>query len=268
MKYLLPLLFAIGILSGCSTTRTFSMDQIDTSINAKSQESRARFLILHYTAIDQERSLHVLSKENVSSHYLVGDGKSTKVYQLVNENRAAHHAGVSGWKSYTQLNASSIGIEIVNLGYLETENGRQYYAFPQQQIDALITLAKDIVLRHGIKPENILGHSEIAPQRKPDPGPLFPWKQLAQAGLVYMPNEDEVANQKLVFDYALPDYAWYQQKLSEIGYVTPKTGLWDQETQNVMIAFQCRYRQNNFDGIPDAESAALLEVITRKNAAK
>lgn len=264
MKSLLVLFLSLGLLSACSTTRPFTMDQLNTSITAKSQASRARFLILHYTALDQARSLHVLTEQAVSSHYLVGNDQPNTVYRLVDESRMAIHAGVSSWKTHAQLNASSIGIEIVNLGYVETPTGRQYQAFPQQQIDTVITLIKDIVARHGIKPENILGHGEIAPQRKPDPGPLFPWKQLADAGLIEWPNADAVAAQLLIFQQALPDAVWFQTKLAEIGYATPKTGIWDQESKNVLIAFQCRYRQHTFDGIPDAESAALLEVITNK----
>ena len=258
----------IGILSGCSAMRPFDVSQIDRSIDAKSQESRVRFLIIHYTTLNQTRSLQALSQQGVSSHYLVGDDQPTSVYRLVDENRMAHHAGVSSWKTYTQLNASSIGIEIVNLGYQELPGGRQYQAFPQQQIDAVITLAKDIVARHKIKPENILGHAEIAPQRKPDPGPLFPWKQLANAGLIPWPNEDEVMWKKTIYEQELPDVQWMQKKLSEIGYATPQTGVWDQETRNVLIAFQTRYRPSLFDGTPDAESAALLDVVSEKASQK
>ena len=268
MKSLLPILILIGILSGCSSTRPFDMSQINSSINAKSQESRVRFLILHYTALDNKRSLQVLSQQGVSSHYLVGDDQPTSVYQLVDETRLAHHAGVSSWKANTQLNASSIGIEIVNLGYQDSPSGRQYPAFPQHQIDAVITLVKDIVERHKIKPENILGHSEIAPQRKPDPGPLFPWKQLAEAGLITWPNEQEVLAQRALYEQELPDVAWFQQKLLEIGYATPQSGWWDEESKNVLIAFQTRYRPGLFDGSMDAESAALLNIVSRKTPQK
>lgn len=264
MKSLLPILIFIGILSGCSSTRPFDMSQINSSITAKSQESRARYLILHYTALDKARSLQVLSQQGVSSHYLVGDDQPISVYQLVDETRLAHHAGISSWKSNTQLNASSIGIEIVNLGYQDLPTGRQYQAFPQHQIDAVITLVKDIVQRHKIKPEHILGHSDIAPQRKPDPGPLFPWKQLADAGLIPWPNEEEVMLQKLIYAQELPEIAWFQKKLSEIGYATPLSGWWDQEARNVLIAFQTRYRPSLFDGTPDAESAAILDILSKK----
>lgn len=264
IQRLLTSLLALVLLSACATSRPFSMEQVDYSKAASSQSSRVQFLILHYTALDQERSLRVLTEQGVSSHYLVGNDQPVTVYQLVDETRLAHHAGISSWKSHALLNASSIGIEIVNLGYLTTSEGRQYQAYPQSQMDALITLVKDIVTRHNIKPENILGHSEIAPQRKPDPGPLFPWIKLADAGLIALPNPDEVNKQLPVYQQALPSFAWFQEKLTQVGYATPKTGLWDEETKNVMSVFQTRYRQRLFDGVPDAESAALLDVITRK----
>ncbi len=268
MKTLLSILIFISILSGCSTTRPFDVSKIDSSIDATSQESRVRFLIIHFTALNQTQSLQVLSQQSVSSHYLVGDDQPSTVYRLVNENRMAHHAGISSWKNFTQLNTSSIGIEIVNLGYQDSLSGRQYQSFPQHQIDAVITLVKDIVERHKIKPENILGHAEIAPQRKPDPGPLFPWKQLADAGLIPWPNEEEVIRQKIIYEQELPDIVWFQKKLSAIGYATPQTGMWDQETRNVLIAFQTRYRPNLFDGMPDAQTSALLDIVSRNATQK
>ena len=141
MKTLLSIFILVSVLSGCSTIRPFDMSRIDGSIDAKSQESRVRFLIIHFTTLDQARSLQALSQQGVSSHYLVGDDQPTTVYRLVDENRMAYHAGVSSWKNFTQLNASSIGIEIVNLCYQDLPSGRQYQAFPQLQIDAVITLA-------------------------------------------------------------------------------------------------------------------------------
>jgi N-acetylmuramoyl-L-alanine amidase len=148
-----------------------------------------QFLILHYTAIDEPTSLKVLSQQGVSSHYLVGDQMPVKVWQLVDESKMSYHAGLSDWKGYSRLNASSIGIEIVNLGFRDAPEGRTYFPFPQAQIDRVIALVKDIVARHQIRPEYILGHSDIAPQRKSDPGPLFPWKQLADAGLIPGPTQ-------------------------------------------------------------------------------
>ena len=133
MKHLLAIFF-VAMLSGCATGPT-----IDHTYTAVSQDSRAQFLILHYTAIDFPTSLKVLTEQNVSSHYLVRDIPPT-IYQLVDDSRRAYHAGVSSWQGQTQLNAASIGIEIVNLGYRDSPQGRTYFDFPSAQIDAVIAL--------------------------------------------------------------------------------------------------------------------------------
>lgn len=244
-------------LGGCAHTM-----KIDHSKTAIGQESRAQFVILHYTALDQPTSLRVLTEQNVSSHYLVGNDDEATVYQLVDENRMAYHAGFSDWKGFSRLNPSSIGIEIVNLGYKDTPTGRMYFPFPQQQIDKVISLVKEIAARHQIRPEYILGHNEIAPQRKPDPGPLFPWKQLADAGLIPWPNAEQVAAKQVLYEQQLPEMIWFQKKLMQHGYLTPQTGAFDSATRNVLIAFQTRYRPSRFDGVPDAETAAILDVLT------
>jgi N-acetylmuramoyl-L-alanine amidase len=256
MKKLLFLGFLAAFLTGCATSH------IDSSISAKSQEDRVQFLILHYTAIDEPTSLKVLSQQGVSSHYLVGDQMPVKVWQLVDESKMSYHAGLSDWKGYSRLNASSIGIEIVNLGFRDAPEGRTYFPFPQAQIDRVIALVKDIVARHQIRPEYILGHSDIAPQRKSDPGPLFPWKQLADAGLIPWPDATQVAQRMPLYEAQLPDVSWYQKKLAQHGYNTPQTGVLDEATKNVLIAFQSKYRQEKFDGMPDAQTAAMLDVLT------
>ena len=245
------------MLCGCA-----SINRIDTSQSAKSQESRVQFLILHYTALDLPTSIKVLTEQEVSSHYLVGDDAASTVYRLVDENRLAYHAGSSDWKGYSRLNPSSIGIEIVNLGYRDTAEGRVYPAFPQAQIDRLIILMKDIVGRHNIRPDNILGHGEIAPQRKPDPGPKFPWKQLADAGLISWPDAQQVRLKQTTYEQQLPDITWFQQRLLQHGYATPQSGVLDEATRNVLVAFQMRYRPEKFEGEPDAATAAVLDVIT------
>lgn len=259
MKIIVLIVCIVTLLGGCVST-----NRIDTSKSAKSQESRVQFLILHYTALDLPTSIKVLTEQNVSSHYLVADDAATTVYRLVDESRLAYHAGLSDWKGHSRLNASSIGIEIVNLGYLDTAEGRVYPTFPQAQIDRLIILVKDIVARHNIRPENILGHAEIAPQRKPDPGPKFPWQQLANAGLIPWPDAQQLALKQSDYAQQLPDIVWFQQRLLQHGYATPQSGALDEATRNVLIAFQTRYRPEKFDGVPDAATAALLDVITSK----
>ena len=255
MRHLL-LTIIIALLAGCA-----SGPRIDTTYTSQNQDSRVQFLIIHYTVGDFQRSLNELTVGKVSSHYLVNDSPPT-IYRLVDESRRAYHAGISSWKGNTQLNAASIGIEIVNPGFKQTPEGRVWFDYPQPQIDAVIALVKMIVAGHAIKPERILGHSDIAPQRKQDPGPRFPWKQLADAGLIPWPDANLVAQKKTEFEAALPDIDWFQQKLARHGFAVPLNGELDEATVNVLSAFQMKYRPALFDGMPDAETAALLEVLT------
>jgi N-acetylmuramoyl-L-alanine amidase len=247
----------IALLAGCATG-----PQYDKTYTAKGQSSRARFLVLHYTVGDRASSLKTLTEQQVSAHYMVTDDPKPVIYNLVDENNAAWHAGNSSWKNYTQLNNSSIGIEIVNPGWKDTPNGRVYAPFPQSQIDAIIPLVRDIVTRHHIAPENVLGHSDIAPLRKQDPGPMFPWKQFADAGLVVWPDAARVAVVTPIFQAQLPDVAWYQKKLAAWGYGLVQSGNLDEQTRTVLSAFQMKYRPANIDGNPDVETAALLEALT------
>jgi len=124
---------------------------------------------------------------------------------------------------------------------------------------------RDIVTRHHIAPENVLGHSDIAPQRKQDPGPMFPWKQLADAGLVAWPNAARVAALSPYFQAQLPDVSWFQKKLASWGYGLVQSGQLDEQTRSVLSAFQMKYRPANIDGNPDAETASLLEALTDPN---
>lgn len=254
-KFLLIILAAL--LAGCA-----SGPRLDTRYSAVSQDSRVRYVILHYTALDSANSLRVLTQQQVSSHYLLDDGPDFRIYRLVAEDRRAYQAGASSWKGNTNLNSGSIGIEIVNLGWRNTDQGRVWMPYPQEQIDRLIPLIQDIVMRHDITPDRVLGHSDIAPQRKQDPGPLFPWKQLADAGLVRWPDANQVALRQLEYERQLPDVAWFQKKLAEHGFAIAQTGVFDEAMRNVLIAFQMKYRPSQFDGVPDAQTAALLDVLT------
>ena len=248
------------LLGGCATGL-----KIDATYTATSQDSRVQYLIIHFTAEDFPRSLKVLTQGPVSSHYLVSERQGdapAKVYQLVDENRRAFHAGVSSWKGATALNASSIGIEIVNLGGRRGLNGLRFPDFDPEQIDRVVELVKDIVVRHQIKPDRILGHSDIAPTRKNDPGPKFPWKRLADEGLIPWPDAKAVADKKAAYELTLPSITWFQETLVKHGFTLPATGEQDKLTTDVISAFQQKYRPARFDGLPDAETAAILEVLT------
>ncbi|WAC73913.1 N-acetylmuramoyl-L-alanine amidase [Roseateles sp. SL47] len=252
-------LTAAVFLAACATPT----HQIDRTHVSENQDSRVQFLILHYTAIDFDKSLKVLTTGGkVSAHYLVNDNP-VKTYQLVDENRRSWHAGVSYWAGATNLNSASIGIEIVNPGFTDTPAGRVYAGYPQQQVDEVIHLVRQIVERHRIRPDRILGHNDIAPGRKQDPGPAFPWKQLADAGLIPWPDAALLDVRRAVFQVVpLPDVAWFQQKLALVGYQTPQTGVMDTATREVLATFQMKYRPSNCAGDMDADTAALLDVVT------
>lgn len=256
MKSLIPALLA-ALLAGCVTG-----PRIDHTYNAKGQSPRVKFIVLHYTVSDKPSSVKILTEQQVSAHYLLTDDAQPVIYGLVPETQQAWHAGVSSWKGFTNLNTSSVGIEIVNAGWKDTPEGRVYAPFPQTQIDTLVELVRDIEKRYNIPPENVIGHADIAPGRKQDPGPLFPWKRLADEGLAIWPDVTRVAAVRPAFDAQLPDIIWFQKKLAAFGYNVQQTCLFDQQTKNALSAFQAHFRQSNIDGNPDAETATLLEVLT------
>ena len=244
----------ICVLGGCAVA------PIDTTYTSVGQDSRVQFLVLHFTSSDFPSALKILTEGPVSSHYLVRDDPPT-VYRLVDEGRRAYHAGVSSWRGYTQLNANSIGIEIVNRGFQGPPDSGAWQEYPAAQMDVVMALVKDIVKRHDIRPERIVGHSDIAPQRKVDPGPRFPWKRLAEAGLIAWPDAIAVAARRDEYRERVPDVAWFQKKLARHGFAVPDNGELDLPTRNVIAAFQMKYRPERFDGEPDAETAAILDVL-------
>lgn len=253
------LLGAALLLSACA-----SGVRIDNSYVSENQDSRALFLVLHYTVADFENSVKILTKpsnRSVSSHYLVR-AEPVITYRLVDENRRAWHAGPSFWKGHNNLNASSIGIEIVNPGWVKDANGVVTYApFPEKQIEEVVALSKEIVARHNIRPDRIIGHADIAPGRKQDPGPLFPWKRLADAGLIAWPDADVVASKLPGHTQALPDASWFQDKLTAYGYNTSRSGEFDDLTRDSLVSFQMKFRPAKYDGVADAETAALLDAV-------
>ncbi len=262
-------------LAGCATVATEGGVPIDASHHAVGQDSRSLFLVLHYTVTDFPLSMKILTQQQVSAHYLLSDEAEPRIYRLVEESRSAWHSGASAWKDNRRLNSSSIGIEIVHPGLKRgTVDGpaqlRQYEPWTQKQIDVLIPLIKDIVKRHEILPERILGHGEVSAQYKEDPGPTFPWKQLADLGITPpWPDATRVATQRTLYEAplptgetGLPNALWFQRALAKHGYEIMPTGEWDKQTQRVLMNFQMRYRPDNYLGQPDAETAALIWVLT------
>lgn len=237
-----------------------------------SQNFRQRYVILHYTALDDEKSINVLTQQSVSAHYLVNSLPDKEIYQLVDENKRAYHAGISSWRKDQQINDTSIGIEIVNLGYkIDSLGNRAFYPYPEEQFKKVAALAKDIVTRYNIPPTNVLGHSDVAPTRKQDPGPLFPWKRLYdeyQVGMWY----DETTKQNFLAQntdislrYNDPDFiVKIQQQLIQFGYSLSVNGTWDKPTKQTLEAFQSHFRPTNCNGTLDAETWAILQALIQK----
>ncbi|CNK19313.1 N-acetylmuramoyl-L-alanine amidase [Yersinia enterocolitica] len=266
------------LLAGCSSTQSDKPHKlidrgeykIDTNNPSVAQNDRVRFLVLHYTATDDAESLRLLTQGNVSAHYLVKthpdtvEGKPV-VLQLVPEEQRAWHAGVSDWQGRNSLNDTSIGIEIVNKGFTETMLGRTWYPYNESQIKLIERLTKDIVERYHIAPTDVVAHSDIAPLRKSDPGPLFPWKRLAEQGIGAWPDDATVT--KYVDGREIHDtasVAIIQQALARYGYKIPQSGTLDDETRQVITAFQMHFRAQDFSGTPDVETEAIALALVEK----
>jgi N-acetylmuramoyl-L-alanine amidase len=262
----LALVWAVATLGGCAAYRPATTPggvPIVVHDNALGQDSRVLFLVIHYTVANLPLSMKILRDGGqVSAHYLVSDESPPRIHRLVPEERRAWHSGPSHWRGHSMLNANSIGIEIVHPGFRDTPQGREWPPYPSEQVEAVVTLVKDVVRRHGIRPERIVGHSDVLPQHKQDPGPAFPWKRLADEGLIPWPDAGRVEVYRASYEAQLPDVAWFQRALRTHGFEVPQHGELDAATRNVLVAFQMRHRPLRFDGVPDAETAALLHVLT------
>jgi N-acetylmuramoyl-L-alanine amidase len=213
-------------------------------------------LLLHYTGMrSAEGALRWLRdpRSKVSSHYLVfEDGR---IVRLVDEARRAHHAGASAWAGATDINSRSIGVEIANPGH---EFG--YRPFPEVQIDAVIALCADILGRHPIPPERVLAHSDVAPLRKRDPGELFPWQLLCEAGIGHFAPPTPLRNGPSLSHGARgQDVARLRNLLRQYGYCLDDADEFDSEMAAVVAAFQRHFRPELVDGVLDWSTETTLD---------
>ena len=215
-------------------------------------------LVLHYTGMASveaalERMRDPTAK--VSAHWCIGeDGQS---YRLVPEDMRAWHAGLSYWRRRQLVNDTSIGIELVNPGH---EFG--YRPFPRAQMDALIALAGNILSRYDIPAANVVGHSDVSPMRKRDPGELFDWARLAQNGIGIWPQAaSEPESQLPALDKGAsgPEVRALQENLFDFGYGLRIDGHYGEESEAIVRAFQRHYRQARVDGVADGATRAILE---------
>jgi N-acetylmuramoyl-L-alanine amidase len=229
------------------------------SPNYDERRAPLTMLVLHYTGTPNlAESFHHLTTRagRVSSHYLVDEDGT--IYRLVAEDNRAWHAGISYWRGETDINSTSIGIEIQNPGH---EWGLR--AFPETQFAAVEALCLDIVQRYAIHPHDVIAHSDIAPLRRFDPGELFDWERLANKGVGQLPPQP-------VFDPKSPfltlgdegrEVQAYQAALQRYGYGLAPSGVYDYETQAVTLAFQRHFRRSRVDGLADAQTRAILNAL-------
>jgi N-acetylmuramoyl-L-alanine amidase len=236
------------------------MDVIDApSPNFDNRLAPPDMLVLHYTGMKTgEEALARLTdpQAKVSAHWLVEE--DGRVFRLVPEERRAWHAGVSAWKGEENLNGVSIGIEVVNPGH---EWG--YRPFPDAQVEAVVALIADIRERWDIPDARILGHSDIAPDRKQDPGELFPWKRLAEAGCGLWAEPPPAPGAALAPGDDGTGVIVLQGGLRRFGYACPLNGKYDEATAAIVTAFQRHWRPGQVDGIADGETRARLMALLR-----
>lgn len=218
-------------------------------------------LILHYTGMETgEAAVARLCDANakVSAHYVIEE--DGRIFRLVDEDKRAWHAGLSEWRGEANINSASIGVEIVNGGHDWPAVDGGLPAYPDVQINAVIALCKEIMARHDIAAHNVLGHSDVAPSRKIDPGEHFPWAGLAAAGVGIWPEvRDE--DRRALFDIGARDrgVAILQSGLAQIGYGARVSGEYDAATAQIIKALQRRFRPKHIDGIVDIETLGLVK---------
>ncbi|WP_291843410.1 N-acetylmuramoyl-L-alanine amidase [Maricaulis sp.] len=206
------------------------------SLNFNDRKAAISLILLHYTGMHSGEAALMRLRDpqaQVSAHYLVEE--DGRIFQLVGEDKRAWHAGVGRWQGETDINSASIGIEIVNGGHDFNLPG-----YPPEQIESVIALVRDLMSRHTLGPDRVIGHSDVAPGRKQDPGEHFPWGELVAAGCARaMPAEPGAGG----------DMAEY---LGRIGY-SLEPGL-----EAVVEAFQRRWRPSRVDGVLDDETRGLI----------
>ena len=244
----------------------------DNEYRSSAYNKRVRFLVLHYTAASFASSLKWLTTKT-SAHYLVPDPtektykhKKLEIFNLVNEEDRAWHAGVSGWENRVNLNDQSIGIEIINLASYDQKTGFNFVDYNDDQIEAVIQLCHTIIPKYSdITTTRVIGHSDIAPGRKHDPGPKFPWYKLYQSGIGAW--YDESTKEKYVTQYqksGLPAIRHIQSQLKKYGYPIQITETLDQLTEFCIKALQMHFRPKKYDGQVDIETAAILNALIDK----
>lgn len=228
---------------------------LSPNLEPRRGEQAVDMIVLHYTGMQSaETACSWLCNpaSGVSCHYLV-DG-SGHITQMVDEEMRAWHAGVSSWGGITDTNSRSIGVEIHNPGHL-----LGYRDFGNRQTDSVIALCSDIIRRHGITPQLVLAHSDVAPGRKIDPGEKFDWARLHHEGVGHWVEPSPILGGPGIGSGDCGEnVAELQALLARYGYGLVQTGIYDRATETVVGAFQRHFRPARIDGIADASTIDTL----------
>jgi N-acetylmuramoyl-L-alanine amidase len=256
---------ALPIPKGTADMKAFTPDSSIASdvipspnFGERNKGREADMILLHYTGMpDVEGAIAQLCTPgtDVSAHYIVlEDGR---IVQCVQEAKRAWHAGVSSWAGEDDINSCSIGIEIANRGH-----DWGYPDFPLRQIAAVIALCRGIMLRRNIAGHRVLGHSDVAPARKKDPGEKFPWHSLANSGVGHWVQPAPIVRgQLLQLGSSSDDVTNMQTAFAKYGYGIPVTGRYDAATQEVVAAFQRHFRPAKVDGVFDHSTMETLHAL-------
>lgn len=218
-------------------------------------------VVIHYTGMKsgpEALSRMCDADAKVSAHYMIEDDGT--LFRLISEEKRAWHAGVSCWRGRDNINHNSIGIELVNPGH---EFG--YKPFPALQIEALLRLLSEIRERHSIPLHGYVGHSDIAPDRKTDPGELFPWRVLAEHGFGVWSDVDG-SNTEIILQKgeAGPEINSLNKQLGMLGYNCANNLIYDVNLERVILAFQAHWRPQEVTGCYDRGTALILNDIILK----
>lgn len=232
--------------------------RVSPNFGSRRGGKRPDILLIHYTGMESGQAAEAWlcnQASEVSSHYLVHEDGA--IVQMVRESDRAWHAGRSSWRGETDINSRSIGIEIVNPGH-----AFGYLDFPDGQIEAVIGLCRGIVARHDIPSERVLGHSDVAPGRKVDPGEKFPWDRLHQAGVGHLVAPVPIRTGAcLCAGDSGEQVEAFQSMLAIFGYGVEITAVFDATTQAVVEAFQRHFRPERVDAVADPSTVETLHNV-------
>jgi N-acetylmuramoyl-L-alanine amidase len=242
-------------MSGFAPDHSGAEVRVSPNFGPRPNGVRPDMIVLHYTGMETGAAAEARlcdPASEVSSHYLVHE--DGRIVQMVRESDRAWHAGKSSWRGVTDINSRSVGIEIVNPGH---EFG--YREFPEAQILAVIELCRGIAHRHGVRPDMVLGHSDVAPGRKVDPGEKFPWRRLARHGIGHFVEPARLRGGAIssLGDSGAP-VEELQSMLALYGYGVEITGVFDRQTEIAVAAFQRHFRPRQVDGIADRATVETL----------